>query len=167
MTQAANNYGQVLYELKVPKEIVEEAEVLFREVPQLKEALVSPVVKKSDKNRVIDRVFPAELRNFLKVLCGHQDLGEVEDVFEAYHAYACEQEGSLRATLYYVTEPDAEQLKKIKQMLMKKYQKQDVELRLVKDSSLGGGFVIRTGDMETDWSIKGRMKQLEQILMRR
>ena len=36
MTQAANNYGQVLYELKVPKEIVEEAEVLFREVPQLK-----------------------------------------------------------------------------------------------------------------------------------
>ena len=46
-------------------------------------------------------------------------------------------------------------------------QKQDVELRLVKDSSLGGGFVIRTGDMETDWSIKGRMKQLEQILMRR
>ena len=133
MTQAANNYGQVLYELKVPKEMVEEAEVLFREVPQLKEALVSPVVKKSEKNR----------------------------------AYACEQEGSLRATLYYVTEPDAEQLKKIKQMLMKKYQKQDVELRLVKDSSLGGGFVIRTGDMETDWSIKGRMKQLEQILMRR
>ena len=156
MTQAANNYGQVLYELKVPKEMVEEAEVLFREVPQLKEALVSPVVKKSEKNRVIDRVFPAELRNFLKVLCGHQDMGD-----------ACEQEGSLRATLYYVTEPDAEQLKKIKQMLMKKYQKQDVELRLVKDSSLGGGFVIRTGDMETDWSIKGRMKQLEQILMRR
>ena len=121
MTQAANNYGQVLYELKVPKEMVEEAEVLFREVPQLKEALVSPVVKKNEKNRVIDRVFPAELRNFLKVLCGHQDMGEVEDVFEAYHAYACEQEGSLRATLYYVTEPDAEQLKKIKQMLMKKY----------------------------------------------
>ena len=87
MTQAANNYGQVLYELKVPKEIVEEAEVLFREVPQLKEALVSPVVKKSEKNRVIDRVFPAELRNFLKVLCGHQDMGEVEDVFEA----VCEQ----------------------------------------------------------------------------
>ena len=80
MTQAANNYGQVLYELKVPKEMVEEAEVLFREVPQLKEALVSPVVKKSEKNRVIDRVFPAELRNFLKVLCGHQDMGEVEDV---------------------------------------------------------------------------------------
>ena len=69
MTQAANNYGQVLYELKVPKEMVEEAEVLFREVPQLKEALVSPVVKKSEKNRVIDRVFPAELRNFLKLLC--------------------------------------------------------------------------------------------------
>ena len=56
MTQAANNYGQVLYELKVPKEMVEEAEVLFREVPQLKEALVSPVVKKSEKNRRVRRI---------------------------------------------------------------------------------------------------------------
>ena len=89
--------------------MVADAEALFLEVPQLKEALVSPVVKKSEKNRVIDRVFPAELRNFLKVLCGHQDMDLIEDVFEAYHAYACEQEGSLRATLYYVTEPDAEQ----------------------------------------------------------
>ena len=167
MTQAANNYGQVLYERKVPKEMVADADAPFLELPYPKQPLVSPVVKKSEKNRVIDRVFPAELRNFLKVLCGHQDMDLIEDVFEAYHAYACEQEGSLRATLYYVTEPDAEQLKKIKQMLMKKYQKQDVELRLVKDSSLGGGFVIRTGDVETDWSIKGRMKQLEQILMRR
>ena len=56
MTQAANNYGQVLYELKVPKEMVEEAEELFREVPQLKEALVSPVVKKSEKNRRVRRI---------------------------------------------------------------------------------------------------------------
>ena len=48
MTQAANNYGQVLYERKVPKEMVADAEALFLEVPQLKEALVSPVVKKSE-----------------------------------------------------------------------------------------------------------------------
>lgn len=167
MTQAATNYGQVLYELSIPKELVEEAESIFRKVPQLKEALTSPVVKKSEKDHVIDRVFKKELRNFLKVLCGHQDMDCIEDVFEAYHAYACEQEGILRATLYYVTEPDAEQLKKIKQILMSKYQKRDVELLLVKDSGLGGGFIVRTGDIETDWSIKGRLKQLEQILMRR
>lgn len=57
MTQAANNYGQVLYELKVPKEMVEEAEVLIREVPQLKEALVSPVVKKSEKTASLTGYF--------------------------------------------------------------------------------------------------------------
>lgn len=167
MTQAACNYGQVLYELKVPKTMVEEAERIFCQVPELKKALVSPVVKMSEKKRVIDRVFPEELRNFLKVLCGHQDMDSIEDVFEAYHAYACEQEGILRATLYYVTEPDAEQIKKIKQMLTAKYGMRDAELSLVQDTSLGGGFIIRTGDVETDWSIKGRLKQLEQILTRR
>lgn len=57
MTQAANNYGQVLYERKVPKEMVADAEALFLEVPQLKEALVSPVVKKSEKTASLTGYF--------------------------------------------------------------------------------------------------------------
>lgn len=167
MTQAASNYGQVLYEMKVPEKMVEEAQTVFRQVPQLKEALKSPVVKRSEKHRVIDRVFPEELQSFFKVLCEHQDVDCIEDLFEAYHEYACEQREILQADLYYVTEPEKEQLEKIRQMLKEKYQKQDVELNLIKDAGLAGGFIIRVGDIETDWSIRGRLKQLEQILMRR
>ncbi len=70
--------------------MVEEASAVSRGTPA-EGSPREPCGEKSEKNRVIDRVFPAELRNFLKVLCGHQDMGEVEDVFEAYHAYACEQ----------------------------------------------------------------------------
>lgn len=167
MTQAASNYGQALYEMNVPGSVIEETERIFRETPQLKAALVNPVVKRNDKYRVIDRVFPKELRTVLKVLCRRQRIGSIEEIFEAYHVYECKKESILRATLFYVSEPGEEQLRKIRQLLKDKYGKQGLILRLIKDDGLLGGFIIRVGDVETDWSIKGRMKQLEHKLMRR
>ena len=167
MTQAANNYGQVLYERKVPAQMVEDARKAFEEVPQLKQVLASPVIPKSKKHRVIDRIFPRELRSFFKVLVDHGDMDMVEAVFRAYHTYACEQEGILQAELSYVTDPTEEQLEKIRQTLCRKYGKKAVELSLKKDPALIGGFIIRVGGLETDWSMRGRLKQLEQILRRR
>lgn len=162
MTQAAINYGQVLYELSIPEETVEEAALILRTVPQLKEALCSPVVGKNSRRRIIDRVFPAEIRNFLKVLADHQSMDLAEDIFKAWQARVCEQKGILEASLFYVTEPEEEQLGEIKAMLCKKYGKKDVRLSLIQDLSLIGGFILRVGNVETDWSLKGRIRQLEQ-----
>lgn len=167
MTQAAGNYGRILYERRVPKETVEETAEAFLKVPELLTVLKSPVVAKSKKHRIIDRVFKPEMRTFLKVVSDHHDMDSMEDIFKAYHDYACEQEGILPATLYYVTKPDESQLEQIKNMLKAQYGKNEVELKLIKDETLIGGFVIRVGCLETDWSMKGRLKQLEQILARR
>ncbi|WP_367567152.1 ATP synthase F1 subunit delta [Lacrimispora sp.] len=167
MTQAAINYGQVLYELSIPEEAVEEAALILKTVPQLKEALCSPVIGKNSRRRIIDRVFPAEIRNFLKVLADHQSMDLAEDIFKAWQARVCEQKGILEASLFYVTEPEEEQIREIKAMLCKKYGKKDVRLCLIQDLSLIGGFILRVGDVETDWSLKGRFRQLEQKIMRR
>ncbi len=167
MMQAAINYGQVLYELSIPETVIEEAALALKTVPELKRALNSPVVAKSSKHRVIDRVFPAEIRSFLKVLVDRRDIGLADEVFEAWRSYVCKQNGILEASMYYVTQPEEEQLREIKQTLMKKYRKNDIRLRLIEDPGLIGGFIIRVGDVETDWSLKGRLKQLEQKIMRR
>jgi len=42
-----------------------------------------------------------------------------------------------------------------------------VELTLTEDKSLVGGFVLRAGDREYDWSLIGRYKKLKQKLTRR
>ena len=167
MMQAAINYGQVLFELSVPDTVIEETALALRTVPELKRALNSPVVARSSKHHVIDRVFPAEIRTFLKVLVDRRDMDLTDDIFKAWRACVCRQEGILEASLYYVTEPEEEQLQEIKGMLRKKYDKKDVRLRLILDQSLIGGFIIRVGDVETDWSLKGRLKELEQKIMRR
>ncbi len=167
MTQAAINYGQVLFELSVSETAIEETDLVLKTVPELKRALNSPVVARSSKHRVIERVFPAEIRTFLKVLVDRRDIDLSDDIFKAWRACVCRQEGILEASLYYVTEPEEEQLQEIKAMLRKKYNKKDVRLCLISDPGLIGGFIIRVGDMETDWSLKGRLKELEQKIMRR
>ena len=91
----------------------------------------------------------------------------MEDIFKAYHDYACEQEGILAASLSYVTEPTEEQIEKIKDLLKEKYGRRQVELKLIQDTGLLGGFLIRVGSVATDWSMRGRLRQLEQILARR
>lgn len=167
MTQAAINYGQVLFEMSVPKTAIEEAALVLKVVPELKHALSSPVIPKSSKHRVIDRVFPQEMKTFLKVLVERRDIDLVNDIFKAWRARVSEEEGILDASLYYVTKPDEEQIREIKAMLCRKYDKKDVRLCLIEDASLIGGFILRVGDVETDWSLKGRLRQLEQKIMRR
>ena len=50
---------------------------------------------------------------------------------------------------------------------MDKHHKKQVELSLVEDPSIIGGFIIEAENFETDWSIRGRLNQLQQSLVRR
>ena len=52
----------------------------------------------------------------------------------------------------------------MKAYLANKYGKQTVELSMVEDKSLIGGFVLRVGDKEEDYSMKGRLDRLEKRL---
>ena len=167
MMQAAINYGRVLFELSISQTAIEETALALKTVPELKRALSSPVIPMGSKHKVIERVFPKEMITFLKVIVERRDMNLADDIFEAYRTRVAEEEGVLEASLYYVTEPEEAQLQEIKAMLCKKYEKKDIRLRLIEDPGLIGGFIIRVGDVETDWSLKGRLRQLEQKIMRR
>ena len=101
------------------------------------------------------------------VLCDYQSMEVIDQIFVAYKNYYNEQNSILEAKLIYVTAPNEEQLNKIKVMLMNKHHKKQVELSLVEDPSIIGGFIIETENFETDWSIRGRLNQLQQRLVRR
>ena len=156
MTQTASNYGTVLFELGVKKEIFS----LTEELPKM---LQSPIVSKDAKHRLIEDIFPEEIRNFLKVVSDHQEMDLMDDIFVAYKKTYDENHGILCAEMSYVMEPDAKQVEQMKAYLANKYGKQTVELSMVEDKSLIGGFVLRVGDKE-DYSMKGRLDRLEKRL---
>lgn len=164
MTQTAINYAKVLYELSIPREAIMDTKQAFLSVPELNVFFTNPVIPKEKKHAVINRLFPKEMKSFLKVICNHQSFDEINHIFEAYEDYERQKQNKLLAKLYYVAAPDEEQLAKIKDFLCKEYKADDVEFILKEQPELLGGFVLRVGDKEYDWSVKGRFQLLRQKL---
>lgn len=167
MTETSINYAKALYELSVPEEAVSETEKIFRSTPQLKGTLENPLVSLKEKEHVIDRVFPQEMKNFLKVACKYQKISSIYDILEAYGNYSRKQKGILKAVLTYVTKPEEAQKEKMEDFLRREFGAKEVILTLREDKSLIGGFILSAGDKEFDWSLRGRYNNLRQKLTRR
>lgn len=165
MTQTSINYGKVLYELSIPREAVEASRRILEEVKELSGVLESPVVTLDEKKRAVERIFPQEMKNFLCVVCKYAHATLLPEIFQAYQDYYNEQHKILTADLHCVVPPTEEQLEGIRNFLLKKYQMQDAKIRIIKDESLVGGFLIRTRDQEFDYSLKGRINALQQKLI--
>ena len=165
MTQTSINYAKVLYELGIHQNVIADTKELLCVTPELLKSLTSPIVSKNSKLTIIERVFPAEIQNFLRVLCDYQSIGLINEIFCAYKNYCDEKEDILEATLTYVTKPDIIHEDKIKKFLLNKFHKSRVELSFVYNPELIGGFILEAENKEYDQSVRGRLQQLQQKLV--
>ena len=147
-----------------PMAAIRYARVLFEEVPQLHEIFANPIIELQKKMNVVDRVFPKEIRNFLKVACRYQRMNLIEDIFTAYDRYCDEQNQVLNAVLTCIQPQTEEQKKGMEAFLCKKYGANRAKIEVRQDKALLGGFILRVGSDEYDWSMKGRLNRLEQRL---
>ena len=165
MTEQARLYGTVLYELKLPETMVRTCGTILKKNPQLAQVLKSPVVRRTQKEAIIDRVFQSPdfsgiLRNFLKKACEAGCVDQMEDILQIRDEKSREAAGILSAKLRYVTEPDAEEVETMKAHLCKIYGKNSVELSMEEAPELIGGFVLQTGDVEYDYSLSGQLRRM-------
>ena len=164
MTQKAKNYAQALYELHVDAESVKTAETILKEVPEVGESLTNPTIAFHVKEKIIDRIFPEGIRNFIKVVCRNQKSGLLLEMFEAYREIERKANEGLEAVLFYVTAPTVEQQEKMKTFLRRKFHVKEVALSLKEEKSLIGGFILQAGGREFDWSFRGRFRALSRAL---
>ena len=164
MISTALDYARTLRELNIASDIVGQADDIFKAVPQVKTEFEDPAVALHVKHNIIDKIFPMQIRDFLKILCDNSHVYLWEDIVDAYRELSPERKGELRVTLSYVTPPDEEQLKNIREFVERKYQGENMVFETREDPSLGGGFVIQAGNEVYDWSVNGRMKQFEEKL---
>ena len=167
MTVTAVNYAKALKELSISEEALQDTREIFREVPRLGESLENPLVPFETKSRIIDRVIPVEMKNFVKVVCRHHKVELLEEIFRDYDELCREDAGVIRAVMQYVTPPADAQLEGIKAFLCREFQAQKAEIEMKEDRSLIGGFILQAGGREYDWSLRGRYRKLEQKLTRR
>ena len=164
LISTALEYAKRLRELNIPGDIVGQTGDIFKAVPQVKLDFESPAVALSAKHNVIEKVFPMQIRDFLKVLCDNGDVGLWDDICTAYRELSPEKKEEFVVTLSYVTAPTDEQLQNIRDFIQKKYHRDDMIFETKEDPTLGGGFVIRAGNEVYDWSTNGRMKQFAEKL---
>ena len=164
MISKALDYAKQMRGLNIASDVVDQANDIFTAVPQVKLDFENPGVAVSAKHHVIDKVFPHQIRDLLKVLCDNEDVELWDQILEAYKNSSPERKDEFVVTLSYVTEPTEEQLAGIKDYVIKKYKREDMIFEKKKDESLGGGFVIQAGNDMIDWSTKGRLKQFEDQL---
>ena len=162
MTQAAIDYATSLRKTETPKELLQQVKDVLEAVPQVRSEFEDPTVSIEKKHLIIDRVFPKEIRDFLKILCDNMDFGLFDEICTAYDELGRKPEAKEnQAQLIYVTAPTDEQLEGIKAFLAKEFHNPDMELTLKEDKSIKSGFVLRVETREFDWSEKGRIEQLE------
>lgn len=167
MTQAAIDYASGLRKTETPKELLFQVKDILEAVPQVRSEFENPTVSVEKKHLVIDRVFPKEIRDFLKILCDNMDFRLFDEICDAYEELGkTPQSEADQAQLLYVTPPTEEQLEGIKDFLEKEFHSSDIKLECKEDKSLNSGFILRVGTKEYDWSERGRIEQLRNTIAR-
>ncbi|WP_432628561.1 ATP synthase F1 subunit delta [Brotaphodocola sp.] len=169
MTEEARLYGTVLYELEVPQEMVKKTGEILGENPELVRVLQSPVYRREKKHAIIEEIwktpeYSSVMTKFLKKACDAGAIGQFPDIVKVREECERLADGVLTAQLWYVTAPDETQMEGIRQFLKKTYGKREVRLSLASHPELMGGFVLKTGDVEYDYSLLGKLKKLSQAV---
>jgi F-type H+-transporting ATPase subunit delta len=160
MTVVSDNYARVLLDMRAAEEDVEDMRALLED-KELFEALDNPFISRRSKHHIVDRLFPREVRSFVKVMSDNGDVALAEDMFQAYDRLVLEGRNMVRATFTYVTKPDDAQVEKLKGLICTRYGKDGVVLTLQEDKSLLGGFILTVGDSVLDKSLKTAIAKMQ------
>lgn len=165
MNTTASNYAKVLYQLNVDESSIKTSEEIFSTCKELKEALCCPVLPPEKKYSVIDKVFPKDICNFIKIVSKNGRMSEINDIFNEYHNWYNKENKIIVANLYYVAKPTEQQQEKLKVFIKKKLSANKVVLNLIEKPALIGGFVIEAEGHEFDRSFKSKLDALNSKLV--
>lgn len=85
MTENCKKYAVELHELKIQKDLIQQTADIFKAVDQIMTDLANPAVSLEKKHNVIDKIFPKEIRDFLKVLCDNNEVEMFPEIAKAYY----------------------------------------------------------------------------------
>ena len=68
MLQKTIEYAKQLNRMKVSQSVIEESSRIFEVLPETSSQLADPMIPLEKRHEIIDSVFPAEVRDILKLL---------------------------------------------------------------------------------------------------
>lgn len=155
----SHNIDEVLGELQF---LVQD---VFDRVPQLDTTLSSPRLSIDEKERILDNslqsVASGDLMRFLKVVCRHERLDCLRDIYREAHKMRNEERGVLEFQMVTAQPVDEQFARTIAGQIKQKFGA-DIELHTLTDPSLIGGVLIRNGDTVYDASIARQLEMMRE-----
>lgn len=108
-------------------------------------------------------VFDAYGANLIRILAQNHRLPALPDVYQLFSQYCLERDAIVDVEVISATELSQTQLSKISTAVEQRLSKK-VNLKCKIDASIISGFIIRTGDLVIDSSIRGRLNRLSDVL---
>ena len=165
MIQNIEKYLDALFSAHASVSSLEEALNTVKSNAELKEIFNDPNVTLEEKKNVSKELFAPSVNDFVAELAASGKIDSLGEIVEAYISQLNKQNNVAEATITCVTEPDDEQLKGIKEFVCKQENANDAVIKVVKDDSLIGGFIVTLGDKQFDFSIKKKLDGIKQKVM--
>ena len=159
--QNLNIYLEKMISEQITEKSLDEALDLLQMVPEIQKQLDDPTASQENREKLIRKLFPLEIRGLLGLLSRDHQVSELAALKKEYGALRSEEKEPLNCVLEYVTEPTDKQSDGIIRFLKEKYPGRVLNLTKKQNTDLGNGFVLRAGSEEYDWSMKGRAALLK------
>ncbi|MEY4352917.1 MAG: hypothetical protein RLZZ609_1158 [Cyanobacteriota bacterium] len=137
---------------------------LWQASPELREAMVSPVLDPETKKKTLQALFGQSLSptflNLLKLLADRRRVGVLDAVLERMLELYREQNGIALATITAATPLSDDQQAQLAEKVKAVAGTDKVEIATAVDPSLIGGFILRVGSKVIDASLQGQVRRL-------
>ena len=100
MIQEVEKYAKMVGNLEIPKSVLEQALGIFQAVPEIMQDFSNPANDLAAKHNVIERVFPTQIRSFLKLLCDDDAVSLFPEICEAYRNLTPEKKGYVLSLIH-------------------------------------------------------------------
>jgi F-type H+-transporting ATPase subunit delta len=166
-TPYAEAFLQVAAGRKEVDQVVEQAKeilALWRESPELREAMASPVLEVDAKKAALEKLFSDQVTpsflNLLKLLADRQRIGVLDAVLERLLELYREERNIALATVTSASALSEEQQAQLSQKVQAIAGTDQLEINLKVDPDLIGGFVVKVGSKVIDASLAGQVRRL-------
>lgn len=143
---------------------------LFKDNPGFNSFLLDPQIHVDSRKKalkdVLENQIENELMNFLMLLIDKGRLKYLGGIVDEYTRMADERKNILKLKIISAAPLEDAQIDSIKEIYMKMYKKNAVKAELQIDKSLIGGVKIQIGDRVIDDSIKARLMNLKEMMIK-
>jgi F-type H+-transporting ATPase subunit delta len=177
MALVEKRYAEALVNISVEKNMIEKHQEelglvadLYSSQENFKNFLLNPETDINTRKDLLRNVFKGriqdEILSFLLLLLDKGRIKYLQGIFDEYVRLAEEKQNILSMDIMAAAPLQSSQVESIKEKFRRLYKASSVKASVIIDESLVGGVRVQIGDKLMDGSIKGRLKELQGILLK-